>query len=138
MILSLCLFLCFYLKEVASDIYHQNIVSFAKKFGVQLGKALMKSEEFAVITSNSKKKLSYYQTDIEHLAATPGIEYLLAGDLQELHNDLRVHLQMIRLSTGHLTWSQMYERNFSTEKLFEVQDEIVNQAAMELSRLQPQ
>ena len=115
---------------------NQNKVSFAEKLGIQLSTALRKSEEYKVVPSYTMKKLSDHQTDIEHLAENPGIEYLLTGDIQLLRNNLRVHLQMINLRTGHLTWSQMYERKFSPEILSEVQNDIVKQAVTNLSQLQ--
>jgi len=115
---------------------NQNKVSFAEKLGIQLSAALRKSEEYKVVPSYTMKKLSDHQTDIEHLAENPGIEYLLTGDVQLLRNNLRVHLQMINLRTGHLTWSQMYERKFSPEILSEVQNDIVKQAVTNLSQLQ--
>ena len=111
--------------------------SFADTFGVQLSTALMKSDHFSIIAYHSMQKLFEDYVDFEKLASAAGVQYLLTGDLQSLGNNLRIHLQLIGVRTGYLVWSQMYERNFSAEKLFEVQDEIVKKAALDLAGLHP-
>jgi TolB-like protein len=42
---------------------------------------------------------------------------------------------MSRLRTGQLVWSQMFEKDFSMERIFEVQDEIVKLAVTEVEGL---
>jgi TolB-like protein len=109
--------------------------SFTDGIGVQLSTALMQLEHFTVVSYYTMRNLSSKYDDIEKSAISAGLQYMVTGDLQMLKGSLRLHLQLMRVRTGQLIWSQMYEKKFSAEKLFGVQDDIVKEAITDLSQL---
>jgi TolB-like protein len=109
--------------------------SFTDGIGVQLSTALMQLDHFTVVSYYSMRNLFSKYNDVQQSAAEAGLQYMVTGDLQMLKGSLRLHLQLIRVRTGELMWSQMYEKKFSAEKLFAVQDDIVKEAITDLSQL---
>ena len=109
-------------------------ISLADGLAVQLSNALMRTENFSVIAYYTMRGIQY-GGDIKEAAAKIGVHYLVTGNIQMLKGILRIHLQLLHIRSGRLAWSQMYERKFNAEKLFEVQDDIVQHAAGELGEL---
>jgi len=98
--------------------------SLADGLGAQLGTALMHLDHFSIV--------AYYAAgSIPEKSAN----LLITGDIQTLHENLRVHIQIIRLRTSQLVWSQMYEMRFSPEKIFDLQDKIVDLFIAEIEGL---
>ncbi|HTQ65546.1 MAG TPA: hypothetical protein VMI12_12165 [Puia sp.] len=109
--------------------------SFADGLGSQLSTALMGIENFSVISYYAMRNLFSKPVYLEQIASIAGAQFLITGDIQILKGNLRLHMQMIRIRTGHLAWSQMYERKFTQENIFEVQDDIVKNIISELGSL---
>ena len=110
--------------------------SFADGLGSQLSTALMGLENFSVVSYYAMRNLfAKTPVDLEQIATVVGAQFLITGDIQILKGNLRLHMQMIRIRSGHLAWSQMYERKFTPENIFEVQDDIVKHIITELGGL---
>ncbi|PWT79059.1 MAG: hypothetical protein C5B59_00405 [Bacteroidetes bacterium] len=109
--------------------------SFADGIGAQLSTALMNIENLSVAGYYVMRSLFSKQLSLEEIATHVGAQYLITGDFQIMKNNLRLHIQLIRIRTSQLMWSQMYERKFSQENQFEIQDEIVHQVTNEFETL---
>jgi TolB-like protein len=109
--------------------------SFADGLGAQLSKALMNLENFSVIAYYAMHNIFTKATEMRQIMASVGAQYLVTGEIQMLKNSLRIHMQMISMRSSQLVWSQMYERRFVSENLFDVQDDIVKSVIQELGEL---
>jgi TolB-like protein len=108
--------------------------SFAEGMGAQLETALMHIENLSVVSQFAMRQIFAKEASTEGIGVS-GVQYLITGNIQALKGSVRMHLQMSRVRTGQLVWSQMYERKYTAEHLFEVQDEIVKLVVSELEGL---
>jgi len=99
--------------------------SLADGLGLQLSTALMEMKKFSVIAYYTMRNLCKKTTDIPTIASILGVQYVLTGNIQSTDNRVRVHTQMIDAHTSQQLWCWMYEGQFSSENVFELQDEIV-------------
>ena len=54
-----------------------------------------------------------------------GARYVIEGSLRQAGTKLRVAVQLVDATSGAHLWAESYERNFSPESVFELQDELV-------------
>ena len=78
-----------------------------------------------VIARGSTAKYSSESGDIRSIGKELGARYVMEGNLRQAGNKLRVAVQLVDAATGAQMWAETYERVFSAEALFEVQDELV-------------
>jgi TolB-like protein len=109
--------------------------SFADGLGAQLSTSLMRIHNFSVVAYYAMKNLFAKPVSFEEINKAVGAQFIITGNIQAVKGCLRIHLQMSRLRTGQLVWSQMFEKDFSPEHIFEVQDEIVKLAVTEVEGL---
>ena len=107
---------------------------FAEDLIRQLSTALIKSDQFSIVAHYALRNQSKNDDIVPDLACSAGLQFLLMGDLELIRESIRVHLQLITLGTRQLLWSQTYKRIYAPEKLFDVQDDIIQQAISDLSR----
>jgi TolB-like protein/tetratricopeptide (TPR) repeat protein len=55
----------------------------------------------------------------------PGARYLMEGSLRQSGAKLRLAVQLVDATTGAHLWAENYERSFSPETVFELQDDLV-------------
>lgn len=60
------------------------------------------------------------------------VDFLLEGDVQRSGDRLRVHVQLIDGANDRNVWSQVFERNFSMQSLFEIQSTVAENLASAL------
>jgi TolB-like protein/Tfp pilus assembly protein PilF len=58
-------------------------------------------------------------------ATTIGARYLMEGSLRQAGTKLRVAVQLVDTTSGSHLWAENYERTFTPEAVFELQDELV-------------
>ena len=51
--------------------------------------------------------------------------YMLEGNLRQVGTKFRLAVQLVDVATGEHLWAETYDRTFSTEAIFELQDELV-------------
>jgi TolB-like protein len=119
-------------KDSCSD---PSRVTFADGMGVQLSTSLMLVNHFSVVAHYTIKNLFLKMDNIGEVGTMVGAHFMITGHIQRLKKNLRVHLQLIRVQTGQIIWSQMYEREFSESNLFNMQDALVAEAINEISTL---
>ncbi|MGC1647242.1 MAG: protein kinase [Candidatus Sulfotelmatobacter sp.] len=78
-----------------------------------------------VIARGSTAKYSSEAGDVRAIGKELGARYVMEGNLRQAGNKLRVAVQLVDAATGAQMWAETYERVFSAEALFEVQDELV-------------
>jgi serine/threonine protein kinase/tetratricopeptide (TPR) repeat protein len=78
-----------------------------------------------VITHGSTQRYADQTPDLRVVGKELGARYVMSGSLRQMSGRLRVAVQLIDATTGVQLWSETYERPFSPEAVFELQDDLV-------------
>ena len=83
--------------------------------------------ETRVIARSSTSRYSSESVDIRSVAKDLGARYVMEGSLRLAGTKLRVAVQLVDASSGAHLWAQTYDRSFSPDSVFELQDGLVPQ-----------
>lgn len=76
--------------------------------------------------------------DLKEIGEKLGVDHILEGSVRKAGDQLRITAQLIKIDDGFHVWSQTYDRPYSTEDIFDIQDEISRAVLEELKiRLLP-
>jgi TolB-like protein/Flp pilus assembly protein TadD len=78
-----------------------------------------------VIARGSTLRYVSESTDARTVGKELGARYVMEGSLRQAGAVVRVSVQLADASTGAQLWAEMYDRGFSSEGIFELQDELV-------------
>ncbi len=78
-----------------------------------------------VIARGSTAKYSGESGDVRAIGKELGARYVMEGTLRQAGAKLRIALQLIDAVAGAHLWAETYDRNFSPEAIFELQDDLV-------------
>jgi len=89
-----------------------------------------------VINRNSAFQYRVRSADVKKVGAELGVRYVVEGSVQRSGERLRLHAQLIDVSTGYHLWAERYEREL--RDVFAVQDDIARSVAQAIRpRLAP-
>ena len=78
-----------------------------------------------VIARGSSAKYSSESGDVRAIGKELGARYVMEGSLRQAGSKLRLAVQLADTASGAHLWAETYERTFTPESLFEVQDDLV-------------
>jgi len=78
-----------------------------------------------VIARGSTAKYSSESGDVRTIGKEVGARYVMEGSLRQAGTKLRLAIQLVDAATGSHLWAQTYERTFTPETVFELQDDLV-------------
>src|SRR5450755_2089947 len=78
-----------------------------------------------VIARGSTAKYSSESGDVRAIGKELGARYVMEGSLRQAGTKLRVAVQLVDAVTGAHLWAETYERAFSPDAVFELQDDLV-------------
>ncbi len=78
-----------------------------------------------VIARGSTLRYANQTTDLRIVGKEIGARYVMEGTLRHAGRKLRLAVQLVDATTGAHLWAENYEREFSTETIFELQDDLV-------------
>ena len=78
-----------------------------------------------VIARGSTAKYSSESGDVRTIGKELGARYVMEGNLRQAGTKLRLAVQLVDATTGAHLWAETYERAFSPETTFELQDDLV-------------
>ena len=78
-----------------------------------------------VIARGSTAKYSSESGDVRAIGKELGARYVMEGTLRQAGSRLRVAVQLVDTVSGAHLWAENYERSFSPDTVFEIQDELV-------------
>ena len=78
-----------------------------------------------VITHGSTQRYADQTPDARVVGQELGARYVINGNLRQVGGRLRVAAQLVDAASGAQLWSETYERPFSVEAVFEIQDDLV-------------
>lgn len=89
-----------------------------------------------VIARSSTEKFSSESGDVRTIGKELGARYLMEGSLRQAGTRLRIGVQLVDAISGAHLWAETYERSFSPERLFELQDDIVPRVVSTVADMQ--
>src|SRR5208337_5024183 len=78
-----------------------------------------------VIARGSPATYSSEAGDVRAIGKELGARYVMEGSLRQAGAKLRLAVQLVDAMTGAHLWAETYERVFSTDSVFELQDDLV-------------
>ena len=78
-----------------------------------------------VIARGSTAKYSSESGDVRAVGKELGARYVMEGSLRQAGTKLRLAVQLVDTIPGAHLWAETYERTFTPESVFEVQDDLV-------------
>jgi serine/threonine protein kinase len=78
-----------------------------------------------VIARNSTAKYSSESGDVRTIGKELGARYVMEGSLRQAGTKLRLAVQLVDAVSGVHLWAENYERIFSSENIFALQDDLV-------------
>ena len=78
-----------------------------------------------VIARSSTLRLAKDFDDVRTVGKELGARYVMEGSLRQAGEKLRLAVQVVDTASGAHLWAENYERAFSSEAVFELQDELV-------------
>src|SRR5271169_5546607 len=78
-----------------------------------------------VIARSSTSRFANQSIDIRFAGKELGARYVMEGSLRQAGTKLRLTVQLVDATSGTHLWAENYERTFSPEAVFELQDDLV-------------
>jgi len=78
-----------------------------------------------VIARHSSLSYDGHSSEVKTTGQTLGARYVMEGSLRQSGMKLRLAVQLVDTTTGAHLWAENYERAFSPETIFELQDDLV-------------
>jgi TolB-like protein/class 3 adenylate cyclase/Flp pilus assembly protein TadD len=78
-----------------------------------------------VIARSSTSRYASESVDVRSAAKELGARYAMEGSLRQAGTKLRLAVQLVDAVSGAHLWAENYERNFTPESVFELQDDLV-------------
>jgi TolB-like protein/Tfp pilus assembly protein PilF len=78
-----------------------------------------------VIARSSTSRFAKDPVDVRSVGRELGARYVMEGNLRQAGTKLRLAVQLVDAVSGAHLWAETYERTFSPETVFELQDDLV-------------
>jgi len=78
-----------------------------------------------VVATSSISRYALEAVDVRSAGKDLGARYVMEGSLRQAGTTLRIAVQLVDASSGAHLWAETYDRSFSPEAVFELQDELV-------------
>jgi serine/threonine protein kinase len=79
-----------------------------------------------VIARSSSSRYAHELLDIRSAGKALGARYVMEGSLRQAGAKVRIAVQLVDTSSGAHLWAEAYDRVFSPETVFELQDDVVS------------
>ncbi len=93
---------------------------------------LAKIKAFSVISRTSVMEYRDTTKNLKQIALELGVANVMEGSVQRSGNRVRINVQLIDASTDEHLWAEIYDRQLTTENLFDIQSEIAKAIATAL------
>jgi TolB-like protein/Tfp pilus assembly protein PilF len=90
---------------------------------------LAKVDAFSVISRTSVLEYRDTAKNLKQIASELGVGNVMEGAVQRAGNRVRINVQLIDAGTDEHLWAEVYDRELTTEKLFDIQSEIARAIA---------
>jgi TolB-like protein/Tfp pilus assembly protein PilF len=102
-----------------------DLEALAEGLSEEIVTGLSRFSYLQVVARSSTLRFTGEATDIRTVGKELGARYLMEGSLRQAGSVLRVSVQLVDTNTGAHLWAENYNRTFSPESVFELQDDLV-------------
>ena len=102
-----------------------DIAALAEGLSGDIVTGLSRFSYLRVISRNSTSRFGGEGTDVPIAGEELGARYVMEGTLRRAGQTLRVAVQLVDTDSGAHLWAETYDRSFSSEAMFELQDDLV-------------
>ncbi len=102
-----------------------ELKSLADGLSEEIVTGLSRFSYLRVIARGSTAKYSTESSDVRAIGKELGARYIVEGSLRHAGTKMRLAMQLVESTTGAHLWAETYERTFSPETVFELQDDLV-------------
>jgi TolB-like protein/Tfp pilus assembly protein PilF len=106
-----------------------DLKALAEGISEEIVAGLSRFSYLRVITSGSTQRYLDQSLDLRAVGKELGARYVVSGNLRQMGARLRVAAQLVDAASGAQLWSETYERPFSVETVFELQDDLAARVA---------
>jgi TolB-like protein/Tfp pilus assembly protein PilF len=118
---------------------NQDQEYFSDGLSEELLNVLAKVEGLKVAGRTSSFQFKGDNQDLRKIGSELGVDHVLEGSVRKYGNQIRVTAQLIKTEDGFHVWSETFQRDYSANDLFQIQDEISSEVLQELEvRLIPE
>ncbi|HKC23304.1 MAG TPA: hypothetical protein VKF32_01110 [Thermoanaerobaculia bacterium] len=101
------------------------LVSLAEGLTEDIVTGLSRFYYLRVIAHGSTSSAAADAADVRATGKALGARYVMVGSLRQAGTKLRLAVQLVDATSGANLWAENYERSFSPDSVFELQDELV-------------
>ncbi|ARV05823.1 hypothetical protein BTO04_03520 [Polaribacter sp. SA4-10] len=105
---------------------------FSDGLSEELLNVLAKVKDLKVAGRTSSFKYKGLNDDLVKIGSELRVDHILEGSVRKSGNSMRITAQLIKVADGFHMWSETYDRTYSAESIFKIQDEISNEVLKEL------
>ena len=102
-----------------------DVAELAEGLSEEIATGLSRFSYLRVIARSSTERDSGEAVDVRSVGEKLGARYVMEGSLRQAGTRLRLAVQLVDTTTGAHLWAESYERTFSSEAAFELQDDLV-------------
>ncbi len=101
-----------------------DLMALAEGLSEEVVTGLSRFSYLRVISRSSTSRYAGQAIDVRTVGKEIGARYVIEGSLRQAGTQLRVAVQLVDATTGAHLWAETYERHFSPESAFVIQDEL--------------
>ena len=105
---------------------------FSDGLSEELLNVLAKVKDLKVAGRTSSFKYKGLNDDLVKIGSELRVDHILEGSVRKSGNSIRITAQLVKVADGFHIWSETYDRKYSAENIFEIQDEISSEVLKEL------
>lgn len=102
-----------------------DLTALAEGLSEEIVTGLSRFSYLRVIARSSTLRYADEAADIRPVARELGARYVMEGSLRLVGSRLRVAVQLVDATSGANLWAETYDRSFTPESVFELQDDLV-------------
>jgi len=104
---------------------HADLEALADGLAEDIVMGLLRFSHLRVVSRSSTQRFGGEAADIRAVGRELGARYVMEGSLRQAGSTLRVAVQFVDATTGAHLWAETYDRAFSPDAMFALQDELV-------------
>lgn len=109
--------------------------SLASGLSEQISTLLAKFKDLFILGLGATAAYHDQSFDVHEVGNKLNVDYLLTGSVRRMSNQIRVTAEIVDTSTSASLWSKSFRGDLSTQDVFDIEDEIAQQVAVNLGLL---
>ena len=102
-----------------------DLTALAEGLSEDIVTGLSRFSYLRVVARSSTERYSGEATDVRAVGKGLGARYVMEGSLRQAGTKLRIAVKLVDAMTGAHLWAENYERTFTPDAIFEIQDDLV-------------